>query len=221
MYVIIVGCSPAGYHLSKGLLASGNEVIVIDKNRHKCQLLYDELGSIAIHGDGTDQKVLEAAGAARSDILFATTTTDQTNLIACQIAKQTFNVPRTAATVTDTKNETLFQILGVDLVVNTTHTIVTQLEAGVTDQRLIHLADLDIPSTELVKIHIPDDAWSVGKRLTDIPMPDHSFISLVIKGEILAISSPNLMIDAHDEIIAVTHPEEEHMLYETLTGVSV
>lgn len=221
MYVIIVGCSAAGYHLSKTLLASGNEVIVIDRNKSKCQLLYDELGSIAMHGDGTDKQILESAGAARSDILFATTGTDQTNLIACQIAKQTFNIPRTAAIVTDTKNEPLFQVLGIDLVVNTTHIIVSQLESGVIDKRLIHLADLDIPSTELVKIHIPDDAWSVGKRLTDIPMPDHSFISLLIRDEILTISSPNLVIDAHDEIIAVTHPEEEHMLYETLTGVSV
>ena len=220
MYVIIVGCSPAGYHLSKGLLASGNEVIVIDKNRHKCQLLYDELGSIAMHGDGTDKKVLEAAGAARSDILFATTMADQTNLIACQIAKQAFNIPRTAATVTDTKNEPLFQILGVDLVVNSTHSIVTQLEAGVTDKRLIHLTDLEMPNTELVKIYIPEDAWSIGKRLTDIPMPDHSFVSFVIKHEILTIASPNLIIDAHDEIISVTRSEEEHILYETLTGVS-
>ena len=77
-----------------------------------------------------------------------------------------------------------------------------------------------MPNTELVKIYIPKDAWSIGKRLTDIPMPDHSFVSFIIKHEILTIASPNLIIDAYDEIIAITSSEDEHILYETLTGVS-
>ena len=51
-------------------------------------------------------------------------------------------------------------------------------------------------------------------------MPTHSFVSLVIKHEIITNASPNLIIDAHDEIIAVTRSEEEQVLYETFTGVS-
>ena len=219
MYVVIVGCSAEGYHLSKGLLASGYEVVVIDKNEARCQLLYNELGSIVVHGDGTDQNVLEAAGTARSDMLIATTRTDQTNLIACQTAKQIFNIPITASIVIDTKNEPLFHMLGVDVVVNSTHLAVTQLEAKVQGKPLVHLMNLRATNTELVNIAIPEDAAVIGKRLSDIQMPDTSFVSLIVKKDNPTIANPNSVIEAHDEIIAITTTEEEHLLYETLTGV--
>jgi len=219
MYVVIVGCSAVGYHLLKGLLASGHEVVVIETNEDRCQLLYDELGSIVIRGDGTDQNVLEAAGAARSDMLIATTGIDQTNLIACQTAKQIFNVARTATIVTDTKNEPLFHILGVDVVVNSTHLAVTQLEATVPGKPLIRLMDLNAQNTELVNIAIPEDASVIGQRLSDIQMPGNSFVSLIVRKDSATIASPNSIIEAHDEIIAITTLEDEHLLYETLTGV--
>ena len=55
MYVTIIGCSGVGYHLAKALLAAGHEVLVVEKSRSRCQLLYDELGSVVLCGDGTDQ----------------------------------------------------------------------------------------------------------------------------------------------------------------------
>ncbi len=102
MYVTIVGCSGIGYHLAKALLAAGHEVLVIEKSRSRYQLLYDELGSVVLCGDGTDQRVLNSAGVGRADILAAVTGIDETNLVACQMAKEAFQVPRTMAVVTDT-----------------------------------------------------------------------------------------------------------------------
>ena len=48
MYVVIVGCSESGYHLSKALIAGGHEVVVVDKNPERFQLLTEELGSVEI-----------------------------------------------------------------------------------------------------------------------------------------------------------------------------
>ena len=62
MYVVIVGCSESGYHLSKALIAGGHEVVVIEKNEGRFQLLNEELGSIALLGDGTDEITLKRAG---------------------------------------------------------------------------------------------------------------------------------------------------------------
>ena len=78
MYLIIVGCSDVGYHLTKALLASGHEVVVIEKSRDRCQLLNDELGSVAMQGDGTEEHVLRQAGVTRADVLVAVTGRDET-----------------------------------------------------------------------------------------------------------------------------------------------
>ena len=43
MYVVIVGCSESGYHLSKALIAGGHEVVVIEKSLERFQLLKNEL----------------------------------------------------------------------------------------------------------------------------------------------------------------------------------
>ena len=219
MYVTIVGCSGIGYHLAKALLAAGHEVLVIEKSRSRCQILYDELGSVVLRGDGTDQRVLKSAGVARADILAAVTGVDETNLVACQMAKETFQVPRTMAVVTDTKNESVFHVLGVDVVVNATHLAVTGLEAGVPGRPLIHLMDLKVPDMKLVSVSIPEDAAVVGKQLGEIRLPPHSFVSLVVKRNQAEQADSNLVLDGLDEVVAVTVADEEQGLYDALTGV--
>lgn len=219
MFVAIVGCSAVGYHLAKVLLAAGHEVVVIERDPARSQLLYEELGSVVLQGDGTDAGVLKLAGVSRADILAAVTDRDETNLVACQLAKHHFQVPRTMALVRDTKNDPVFHVLGVDVVVNATHLMVNILEEGVPGRPLVHLLNLRVPETSLVSVAIPEDAAAVGKRLDQLELPPHSFISLVIKRSHAELPSNNLVLEGRDEVVAVTMTDEEQTLYDILTGV--
>lgn len=219
MYVLIVGSGAVGYHLTKLLLAAGHEVLVIDKSPHRCQLLWDELGSVVLQGDGTDERTLKAAGAARADVFVATTELDETNLVACQMAKHVFQVPHTMALVKDTKNEPVFHVLGVDVVVNSTHLVVTSLEEGVPGRPLLHLMNVPAPNLELVSVAIPEDSGVVGKKLEEVELPPHSFISLVIKKDRASLPANDLVLESLDQVVAVTMTDEEQTLYEILTGV--
>ena len=219
MFVAIVGCSAVGYHLAKVLLSAGHEVVVIERNPARSQLLYEELGSIVLRGDGTDAGALKLAGVSRADILAAVTNRDETNLVACQLAKHLFQVPRTMALVRDTKNEPVFHVLGVDVVVNATHLVVNSLEEGVPGRPLIHLLNLRVPDTALVSVAIPEDSAAVGKRLDELELPPHSFISLVIKRSQAELPANNLVLEGRDEVVAVTMTDEEQTLYDILTGV--
>jgi len=219
MYVVIVGCSSVGYHLTKVLLTAGHEVTVVEKNHTRCQLLWDELGSVVIEGDGTDERVLKSAGTARADIFVGAAGPDETNLVACQIAKHVFQVPHTMSIIQDTKNEPLFEVLGINVVVNATHLMVTALEEGVPGRPLLHLMNPRVPELELVSVSIPADSTAVGKRLDEVELPPHSFISLVIKKDRAILPSDDMILESEDEVVAVTMTGEEHTLYEILTGV--
>ena len=219
MYVLIVGCSAIGYHLTKVLLAAGHEVAVVEKSPTRCQLLWDELGSVVVQGDGTDEQVLKSAGAGRAEVFIAVTGVDETNLVSCQIAKHVFQAPHTMAVVKDTKNEPLFHVLGIDVVANATHILVTTLEEAVPGRPLLHLMDPRVPGMELVSVSIPEDSGTVGKRLDEVELPPHSFISLVITKDRASLPSHDLVLESQDEIVAVTTTDEEHTLYEILTGV--
>ncbi len=219
MYIVIVGCGGVGYHLTKALLAAGHEVTVVEKATAKCQLLWDELGSVVVQGDGTSTDDLRTAGAARADVFVGAAGADETTLVACQIAKHVFGVPQTMAVVNDTKNEPLFGVLGIDVVVNATHLVVTALEEGVPGQPLVHLMHAAGPNLSLVSVPVPEDSGIVGQRIGEVELPPHSFISLVIKKDQAVLPGQGVVVEVHDEIVAVTTTDEEQVVYEILTGV--
>ena len=219
MYIVIVGCSEVGYHLTKALLASGHEVVVVEKRAERCQLLSDESGIVALQGDGTDEPTLRKSGITRADVLVAVAGRDETNLVICQMAKHIFQVPRTMALIKDPKNEPIFHVLGVDVVVNAIHQILASFEEGVPGQPLIHLLNLRIQGLELVSVSVPNDAAIVGKRLREIELPPGSFISLVVKKGGAELPSDGLVLEPEDELVAVTPTGQEQVLYDILTGV--
>jgi len=219
MYVVIVGCSESGYHLSKALIAGGHEVVVVEKNAERYHLLNEELGSVALLGDGTDEATLERAGIARADVVVSLTGADATNLVISQMTKHIFQVPRTMALIKDPKNEPIFHEIGVDVVVNSTHLVLASLEEGVPGRPLVHLMNLRVPGMELVSVSIPEDANIIGKPLNEIELPPNSFITLMVKKNGATLPTGRSVVEPSDELVAVVPEGEEQILYDILTGV--
>ena len=219
MFIVIVGCSASGYHLSKALIAGGHEVVVIEQSLERFDLLRDELGTVALLGDGTEELTLKRAGIARADVVVSLTGVDATNLVISQMTKHIFHVPRTMALIKDPKNEPLFHEVGIDVVVNSTHLVLESMEAGVPGRPLIHLMNLRVPGLELVNISIPEDSNIIGKHINEIELPPNSFITLMVKKTGATLPNGRSVVEAEDEIVAVTPEGDEQILYDILTGV--
>ena len=219
MYVVIVGCSESGYHLSKALIAGGHEVVVVEKSIERFQLLKDELGTVALLGDGTDELTLKRAGIARADVVVSLTGVDATNLVITQMTKHIFQVPRTMALIKDPKNEPIFHEVGIDVVVNSTHLVLESMEEGVPGRPLVHLMNLRVPGMELVSVSIPEDSNIIGKRLSEIELPPNSFITLIVKKTGATMPTGRSVVEAEDELVTVTPEGDEQILYDILTGV--
>ena len=106
------------------------------------------------------------------------------------------------------------------MVVNATHLLVTALEEGVPGRPLRHAMPPDVPGLELVSVSIPEDSTVVGKKLNEVVLPPHSFISLVIKKDRAVMPSNDLVLEAQDGVVAVTMTDEDRTLYEIMTGAS-
>lgn len=207
--------------MTRALLAAGNEVLAIERDSAKYASVVEELGSVAISGDGSEVSVLEEAGAGRADVVVAVTGRDEDNLVACQVAKHHFSVPKTIALVNDPENNDLFRKLGVDVIVSHTEVILTHVEEELPDHPVVHLMPLPGTERRVVGIHIPPDADVVGKPLEAVGLPDGTLVSLLIDegGEPrLPVSSEPLQ--ANDEVVAVTTPEMEEELLYVLTRVA-
>ncbi len=219
MYIIIVGGGGVGYYLTKALLDEGHEVLVVERDASVCEAITNELGSVCLRGDGCEVATLAEAGTDRADMLIAVTSDDEDNLVACQVAKHKFDVPRTMARIRNPKNEDLFKKLGVDVIINSTNIILEHIVEEVPTHPLTHLLTIRDKGLEIVEIKIAPDSTAVGKSVNELSLPPGSTLSLIIrkKGSPIVPTS-NTIIQAEDQIIAVTSPESEKALRATLRG---
>src|SRR5260370_7993057 len=115
MCVIGVGGGKVGYYLSKHLLDRGYEVTLTEKDPRRAEVLNSTLGEIVMVGDGDEMAFLATTGMERADVVVAVTGDDEDNLLACQLAKRKFNVPKTGARVNNPANVRIFKTLGLNV----------------------------------------------------------------------------------------------------------
>ena len=219
MYIIIIGGGRLGYYLARALLDEGHEVLIIEKNASFCEIINEEMGSICVRGDGCEAATLADVGTGRADMLVAATGDDEDNLVACQVAKYKFNVPRTIARIRNPQNEAVFKKLGIDVTVSTTDIILEAIEKEVPTHPLTHLLTLSDKGLEIVEVRIPSNSAIIGKLVKEIPLPKGSKLALVIpRDRKPRIPTPSTVLREGDQIIALTTPELEAELRAALTS---
>ena len=219
MYIIIVGGGNTGYYLSKALLNEGHEILVIERRTNRAERIEEELGSICTQGDGCETVTLVDAGTERASLFIALTNEDEDNLVACQVAKHKFNVPRTIARLNNPKNEALFRKLGIDTTVSPTNLILEHIEQEMPTHSVRHLLEFKGGELEMIEVKIPPNSAAVGKKVGDLSLPSESILSLVIRKEQGAqVPAADTILRAEDRVIAVTRTESEGALCAALTG---
>jgi len=219
VYIIVVGGGRVGYYLTRALLDEGHEVLILEKNATFARTLSDELGSICVRGDGCEATTLASVGTNRADMLIAVTGDDEDNMVSCQVAKHMFGVPRTVARIRNPKNENVFKILGIDVIINTTNLILESIEEEVPTHTLTRLHDIRDKGLEIVEVKIPPDAPTIGRPLKELTLPEGSVLSLVIrKARRPIVPSGATILQAEDQVIAVTAHESEEALRAALSG---
>ena len=120
MKVVIMGCSRVGAQLAALLAADGHNVTILDTDAYSFRRLPSDFSGTALLGNGLDQGVLKKAGIEEADAFVAVTQGDNRNIMACQIAKHIFNVPRVLCRIYDPLRQELFNSLGVESISPTT-----------------------------------------------------------------------------------------------------
>lgn len=114
--IVIVGCGRLGGALANQLSLSGNEVVVIDRREKAFEKLSVEFSGFRIQGDATEMSILKEARLDKADCLFATTTSDNINLMVAQVARTLFEIPRVVARVFDPNRESIYASFGIETI---------------------------------------------------------------------------------------------------------
>ena len=120
MKVVIMGCGRVGAQLATMLDKEGHQVTVLDNDTYSFRRLPSDFSGTALLGNGIDQEVLKKAGIEEADAFIVVTQGDNRNVMAAQIAKYIFNVPRVICRIYDPLRRDLYDTLGLEAISPTT-----------------------------------------------------------------------------------------------------
>jgi trk system potassium uptake protein len=148
MRVVILGCGRVGSTLALMLDSEGHQVSVIDMDPAAFRRLGEGFGGRAIAGMGISAEVLREAGIEEASAFLTVTNGDNTNIMAAQIAKAIFKVPRVMARIYDPLRAEVYREVGVETL------CITTLGAGIFHDRLLDRAYQGI-----------DDYWNLTHKM--------------------------------------------------------
>ena len=93
MKIIILGAGQVGGTLAENLANEQNDITVVDTDADRLRELQDRIDIKTVLGRGSYPSILRDAGADDADMLVAVTNSDETNMVACQVAYTLFRTP--------------------------------------------------------------------------------------------------------------------------------
>lgn len=214
MYIVVVGAGEVGSYVAERLSREGHDVAVIEQDRARLRRLEEQLDVLTVAGAGTSPHVLAQAGLAKADLLVAVTNSDDTNLVACLLAKQA-GVPRCVARVESSEllgpeAKRLHDAVGADLVLDpdreTTEEILDLLEYRGASEA----AELAGGEVLVLGADLAPGAPIVGRTLADVARahePEWEFLfgTLTREGETI-IPRGDVRLQAGDHVRVICTP---------------
>ncbi len=215
MYIIIAGGGKVGSYLARDFSERNHAVILIERRLDRAEKIAANLPSVLIiHGDACDARYLEDAKIEKADVIVAVTGDDDDNLVVCQLAKESYGVPRAVARVNNPKNEAIFNALGVDAAISATSIIAKIVEEEVAVGDVIALQVLKQGKLALVEVDVGSGSGADGCRISDLGLPRDAVLVAIARDDDLIIPRGSTTLAAGDTVFALTSPEREAKLSE-------
>jgi trk system potassium uptake protein TrkA len=203
MESIIVGCGRVGAAVALLLSEEGHNVTVIDRNPDSFRRLGKTFNGLTLTGNGFDIDTLIKAGASTADAFIVVTDGDNTNIMASQVAKKIFKIPRVIARLYDPKRAEIYQRLGLDILSGTT------LVASMIRDKIIEskFSGYLIETKGMGVIEINVSGKFVGKKAAQFNRTDEFLIASIIKKQGSVIPGPSTKLEKGDVIIGIVRTE--------------
>ena len=175
MKILILGAGQVGRtaaeHLSR---EEANEVTLVDSNEETLRDLQERLDVRTVAGNAAHPTVLEAAGAAEADILVALTSSDEVNMLACEVAFTLFRTPTKIARIRAseyTSRPALFATegLAVDVFISPEQLVTDYVERLIQHPGTLQVLDFADGKVRLVGVRARSGGRLVGQPLRELP----------------------------------------------------
>lgn len=199
MRIVIAGSGRVGSDLALRLADLGHDVSVVDSDESAFLRLGTTFNGTTHGGSAYDVDVLRDAGIAEADAFVAVTGSDNTNLMAVQLATQVFGVPETLARLDDPLRAVSYRALGVRYVA-AAQLISKVIQEEVLDRGFRYHVTFAGGSTEILE-------FTLGPAANQLPIAaleaeDAVRIAAVRRGERTFIPGPDFALREGDLVVA-------------------
>lgn len=199
MKVLILGCGRQGALLARMLEDEEIKVTIIDNNPEAFTRLENFTGK-KILGNGIQEATLSKAGAKDADAFVAVTNNDNVNLMAAQIAKGIYRVPRVICRIYDPRRATIYSDFGLETV-NYSQAGAQTLKSSILGAGLVKKYQVGDGSAVAIDMKLSKE--SAGKKVSELEIPEEFRVAAVIRSLRVIIPEPDLEIKDGDHIFGV------------------
>ena len=207
--VMIVGGGKVSYYLADSLQKSHIDVQLIERNETRCRTLADLLPKInVIHGDASDQSLLESEGLASSSALVALTGLDELNMVVALYGKRN-GVPQIIAKVSRIEDTSVIDNLSLGSVIsprnlccNTIVRYVRAMQNQVGAAVTVHsIAD---GKAEAIEFLVDEETPHCGEPLKSLKLREGVLIVGISRGNKTEIPNGDSAFHAGDSVVIVS-----------------
>jgi|TARA_B100001971_G_C18251142_1_gene578321 trk system potassium uptake protein TrkA len=216
MKIIILGAGEVGGNLAQNLIKEASDITVVDIDADRLRDLQDRIDIRTIRGLASHPDILRQAGAEDADMLIAVTSSDETNMVACQVAHTVFHTPTKIArirTVAYLENGGIFrdEAMPVDHIVNPEKIITQDIKRLIDNPGALQVMEFANGQVQLVCVKAYYGGPLVDQELRYIrkhmPMVDTRVAAIFRKNRPI-IPEGTTVIEADDEVFFIAAADD-------------
>ncbi|MFC4257596.1 Trk system potassium transporter TrkA [Marinobacter lacisalsi] len=211
MKIIILGAGQVGGSLAENLANEANDITVIDSDGVRLRELQDRLDIRTVQGFASYPTVLRQAGAEDADMLIAVTNSDETNMVACQVAFSLFKTPSKISRVRANAYLARKELFGengfpVDVLISPEHLVTQHITRLIEYPGALQVLEFSNGLVRLVAIRATEGGPLVGHELsylrTHMPRID-TRVAAIFRKDRPIIPQGDTVIEDGDEVFFI------------------
>lgn len=205
MKIVVIGDGKVGATIVEHTAKENHRVTIIDNDPKVVEQMVNKFDVMGICGYGASYETQKEAGVDKADIVIATTSSDEINILSCVVAKS-LGAKSTIARVRNYEYSTQIDLmrenLGIDMIINPELEAANEIKNIINFPEALKVDSFGNEQLDLVELYIDENNLLVGETLSSLFIKYHVFLLVcaVQRGEEVFIPSGNFVLQAKDRI---------------------
>lgn len=222
MKIIVIGAGKVGYSIAQMLSQENHDVVVIEQNPEREQIVSQNLDVQTVLGNGASINALKEAGVSEAELVIAVTEKDEFNMVACLVAKS-FGVISTMARVGDPgyseiTEEDAFATFGIDAIINPNQVTAQLISKLINVPEAVNVEYYAQKQVQILELKLPANTPLANIPLKNFKNPLPFLIVAILRGEKMMIPKGDDVFLPGDYIFAMSE-NRKNLNLDLLLGI--